>query len=129
LFYNKNMKKLLLVPFLIVLSFCSPDFYRYNVKMGIKAARMRLWKEALYRFQRASTYRETAEVYNDMAVAYEALGDFKKAEYCYNKALQLDPRNERIRANYAIFQELKKRQKFKEKLPPEKMRRKRKGKK
>lgn len=113
----------------MVLSFCSPDFYRYNVNMGIKAAQMRLWKEALYRFQRASTYRETAEVYNDMAVAYEALGDFKKAETCYSKALLLDPRNERIRANFAIFQELNKRHKAKERPSSEKERKKGKGKK
>lgn len=127
--YNKNMKKLLLVPLLLIFSFCSPDFYKSNVNLGIKAAQIRLWKEALYRFQRASTYRETAEVYNNMAVAYEALGDFKKAEACYKKALLLDPRNEKIRANFAIFQELNKRRKAKVKPSSKKGGKKGKGKK
>ncbi len=100
---------LLTIIFIFFASSCSPDFYKYNIDLGIKAAKMRLWKEALYRFKRAATYKETAKAYNNMAVAYEALGDFKAAEKCYLKALALDPRNEKIRANYAIFQELKKR--------------------
>lgn len=105
----ETMKRfvLLLLPFLF-LSFCSPDFYKYNLDLGIRSAKYRLWKEALYRFKRAAKYRETAEVYNNMAVAYEALGDFENAKKCYEKALSLAPTNREIRSNYAIFLELTK---------------------
>ncbi len=71
---------------------------------------MRLWKEALYRFKRAAELRETAQAYNNLAVAYEAVGDFERAEECYKKALNLDPNNRHIRANYAIFLELKRKE-------------------
>ncbi len=100
---------------LLLLPACSLDFYKENLNLGIKAARMRLWKEALYRFQRAAAIKETAQAYNNMAVAYEALGDFEKAEECYKKALSLDPQNRLIRANYAIFLELKRKGKGQEK--------------
>ncbi len=104
------MRKFLLLAF-IFLSACAPDFYRYNIDLGIKAAKLKLWKEALYRFKRAVELKPTAEAYNNLAVAYEALGDFKRAEECYKKALKLEPNNTKIRANYAIFLELKKRRK------------------
>ncbi len=104
------MRKFLLLA-LLFLAACSPDFYRYNIDLGIKAAKLKLWKEALYRFKRAAELKPTAEAYNNLAVAYEALGDFKKAEECYKKALKLEPNNSKIRANYAIFLELKKRRK------------------
>ncbi len=102
------MKKLLLLG-LLLLPYCAPNFYRYNIDLGIKAAKLKLWKEALYRFKRAAELRPTAEAYNNLAVAYEAVGDFKRAEECYRKALKMAPQNEKIRANYAIFLELKKR--------------------
>jgi len=93
---------------LFFLPFCSPNFYHYNIDLGIKSAKMRLWKEALYRFKRATEIKETAQAYNNMAVAYEALGNFKEAEKCYKKALKFAPKDREIRANYAIFLELRK---------------------
>ncbi len=93
---------------LFFLPFCSPNFYHYNIDLGIKSAKMRLWKEALYRFKRATEIKKTAQAYNNMAVAYEALGNFKKAKKCYKKALELAPKDREIKANYAIFLELSK---------------------
>ncbi len=108
------MKKLVFLT-LLLLPACSLNLYKENLSLGIRAARLRLWKEALYRFQRAAELRETAQAYNNMAVAYEALGDFERAEECYKKALALDPKNRLIKANYAIFLELKRKVKGREK--------------
>jgi len=78
-----------------------------QVEFGIAVAQRGLWKEALYRWERATEIDPTyAAAYNNLAVAYEQLGDFEKARSAYEKALEIEPNNLTIRQNYDLFKEI-----------------------
>jgi Tfp pilus assembly protein PilF len=78
-----------------------------QVQFGIDVAQKGLWKEALYRWEKAVELDPTyAAAFNDLAVAYEHEGLFDKARQAYTKALQLDPNNVSIKQNYDYFKEL-----------------------
>jgi Flp pilus assembly protein TadD len=78
-----------------------------QVEFGIAVAQRGLWKEALYRWERATEIDPTyAAAYNNLAVAYEQLGDFEKARDAYEKALEIEPNNLTIRQNYDLFKEI-----------------------
>ena len=69
-------------------------------------ARMNLWREALFRFQRAVDINPSdAMAHNNLAVAWEANGDFEKARKEYLEALKLDRANQYIQKNYSRFVE------------------------
>ena len=73
---------------------------------GVQMARMNLWREALFRFQRAVQINpEDAMAHNNLAVAWEANGDFEKARKEYLEALKLDRSNQYIQKNYSRFVE------------------------
>jgi tetratricopeptide (TPR) repeat protein len=76
-----------------------------QVKFGIEAAQMGLWQEAMFRWQRALAINPySAIVHNNMAVAYETLGQFDEAAKAYEKALAYSKnRHEEIRENYEQF--------------------------
>lgn len=79
---------------------------REQMRQGVEAAVAGLWQEAAFRFERARALgRETPELLNNLAVAYEALGRYEEALATYKKALELAPTNSRIRRNYARFAE------------------------
>ncbi len=65
-----------------------------------------LWREAAFRFEQARELEPNrATVWNNLAVAYEALGRFEDARQAYQRALQLDPENRLLRRNYTRFVE------------------------
>ena len=69
-------------------------------------ARMNLWREALFRFHRAVEINPSdAMARNNLAVAYEANGDFDNARKEYLEALKLDRSNQYIQKNYSRFVE------------------------
>src|ERR1700753_3136722 len=73
---------------------------------GVQSAKMNLWREALFRFQRAVEINPNdAMARNNLAVAYEANGDFEKARLTYIEALKLDHSNQYIQKNYSRFNE------------------------
>ena len=83
------------------------DDARKQVEFGMTVASRGLWREAIYRWQRAVEIDPTyAEAYNDLAVAYEHEGDLDKARQSYEKALQLAPGNTAIKQNYDLFKEI-----------------------
>lgn len=64
-------------------------------------AKQGLWKEAYMRWQKvAASGQESAKVHNNMAIALESMGKTEEAEKEYRKALEMDPNNPRIKANY-----------------------------
>ncbi len=80
---------------------------RDQVDFGIKVATQGLWREAVYRWERAVELDPTyPAAYNNLAIAYEAQGQFEKARDAYEKAIALDPKNQFIRQNYDLFKEI-----------------------
>src|SRR5947208_11218622 len=80
---------------------------RSQVDFGVNVAQRGLWREAIYRWERAVEIDPTyAAAYNDLAVAYEHEGQLEKARQAYDKALALDPNNTQIRQNYELFKEI-----------------------
>ena|SRR5215467_712426 len=80
---------------------------RSQVDFGINVAQRGLWREAIYRWEKAVELDpKYAAAYNDLAIAYEHEGQLEKARKAYDKALELDPNNTQIRQNYDLFKEI-----------------------
>jgi Tfp pilus assembly protein PilF len=78
-----------------------------QVEFGISVAQRGLWKEALYRWQRATEIDPTyAAGFNNLAVGYEHEGMLDKAAEAYERALKLDPNNALVRQNFELFKEI-----------------------
>jgi Tfp pilus assembly protein PilF len=99
----------------LVLAFSVPPAFagtprneaKAHVEFGIEVAQKGLWKEALYRWEKAVEIDPTyAAAFNNLAIAYEHEGQFEKARKAYDKAIALDPKNASIRQNYEFFKEI-----------------------
>ena len=78
-----------------------------QVEFGIQVAQRGLWKEAIYRWERATQMDPSyAAAFNNLAVAYEHEGQLAKAREAYEKALALEPENALVRQNYDLFKEI-----------------------
>lgn len=78
-----------------------------QVDFGISVAQRGLWREAIYRWERATQIDPTyAAAHNNLAIAYEHEGDLTKARAAYEKAMQLEPNNAFIKQNYELFREI-----------------------
>ena len=85
---------------------------------GVRMARMNLWREALFRFQRAVDMNPAdAQARNNLAVAYEANGDFENALKHYREAIRLDKSNQHIQKNYSRFVEFTSRNRKRQQRP------------
>ncbi len=77
-----------------------------QVEFGIEVAQKGLWREAIYRWQKAVELDpDNASARNNLGVAYEQEGDFELAEQEYKRALDIDSENVYIRQNYELFRE------------------------
>ena len=75
-----------------------------EVDFGVSMAKRGLWAEALFRFQQADKDRPNdPEILNNMAVAYEAVGQFEEALETYKRALQAGPTNSDLKRYYSAF--------------------------
>jgi len=73
---------------------------------GARMARLGFWHEALFRFEKAAeVHPDDPQIQNDLAVAYESVGDTTKALAAYKRALELAPNDQKIKRNYARFAE------------------------
>src|SRR6266571_3893755 len=80
---------------------------RSQVEFGISVAERGLWREAIYRWEKAIELDPTsAAAYTVLAIAYEHEGQLEKARKAYEKALELDPNNTQIHQNYDLFKEI-----------------------
>jgi len=78
-----------------------------QVEFGVNVALRGLWREAIYRWEKAVEIDPTyAAAFNDLAVAYEHEGQLDKARKAYEKALEVEPNNAQIRQNYELFKEI-----------------------
>lgn len=77
-----------------------------QMDFGVRMAKTNLWREALFRFERAVEIDPgNPMALNNLAVAYEGIGEFEKARDAYARALQLDKSNQHIQKNYSRFVE------------------------
>jgi len=77
------------------------------VDFGITVAQRGLWREAIYRWEKATELDPTyASAFNNLAVGYEHEGQMDKARQAYEKAIALAPKDQQIRQNYELFREI-----------------------
>jgi Flp pilus assembly protein TadD len=82
-----------------------------QVEFGILVAQRGLWKEAAYRWERATELDPTySAAWNNLGIGYEQLGRFDDARRAYEKAIDVEPGNTYIRNNYDLFREIYDRQ-------------------
>ena len=82
-----------------------------QVEFGIVVAQRGLWKEAAYRWERATEIDPGySAAWNNLGIGYEQLGRFDDARRAYEKALEVEPSNTYIRNNYDLFREIYDRQ-------------------
>ncbi len=80
---------------------------REQVEFGINVAQRGLWREAIYRWEKAVELDPNyAAAFNDLGIGYEHEGQLDKARKAYEKAIALDPNNSQIRQNYDLFKEI-----------------------
>jgi Tfp pilus assembly protein PilF len=80
---------------------------KQQVEFGIEVAQRGLWREAIYRWERATQLDPTyAAAFNNLAIAYEHEGQLEKARGAYEKAVALDPGNAMIKQNFDLFKEI-----------------------
>src|ERR1035438_205402 len=73
---------------------------------GSQMARKGFWREALFRYEKAAAqHPESAEIQNNLGVAYESVGETSYALAAYKRALELAPQDAKIKRNYARFAE------------------------
>jgi Flp pilus assembly protein TadD len=102
-----------LVAFVLTLAAAAPAIAdarsdaQKQVEFGINVAQRGLWREAIYRWVRATQIDPSyAAAYNNLAVAYEHEGEFDKARTAYEKAIELDPENALVKQNFELFKEI-----------------------
>ncbi len=77
-----------------------------QLSFGVNMARRGLWSEALFRFKRAEKSEPgNSRIMNNLAVAYEAVGQFDEALGYYKRALKADSSSREVKRNYSRFVE------------------------
>jgi len=76
-----------------------------QIAFGVEMAKRGLWSEALFRFKQANFKKPGNPRVLNLAVAYEALGNFEKALDYYQEAIKADPGNKELKRNYSRFVE------------------------
>ncbi len=111
------MRTRLWLALLLVVGFASPALAdrrsdaKAQVEFGIVVAQRGLWKEASYRWERATELDPAyGAAWNNLGIGYEQLGRFDDARKAYEKAIEVEPSNTYIRNNYDLFREIYDRQ-------------------
>ncbi len=80
---------------------------RALVAFGIDVAQRGLWREAIYRWEKATQLDPTyASAFNNLGVGYEHEGQMEKARQAYEQAMALAPNDQQIRQNFELFKEI-----------------------
>ena len=77
-----------------------------QVEFGIAVAQRGLWREAIYRWERATQIDPTyAAAHNNLAIAYEHEGAGQSSRGV-REGVELEPGNSFIKQNYELFKEI-----------------------
>jgi Tfp pilus assembly protein PilF len=91
----------------LLLAAARPPTPKEQMKFGVAAAQQGLWREAIFRWEKLVKIEPVnARLLNNLAVAYESIGDVEGAGRSYREALRLAPASKEIRDNYNSFMEL-----------------------
>lgn len=83
------------------------DSPKEEMRFGAEAAQRGLWREAAFRWEKVlKNDPDNPRLRNNLAVAYESLGQFDLARQEYEAARRLDPDSKEIRGNLESFREL-----------------------
>ena len=94
----------IMLPLVILLSACTSSRPIDQINFGIKAARLDLWDEAIFRWKKyLQVEPESSSAHNNLAVAYEKKALWEEAKEQYEIALQYDPKDKHILSNYKQF--------------------------
>ncbi len=75
-----------------------------QIRFGTEMAKQGNWREALFRWQKALVHDPTnVRLHNNIAVAFENLGEYEKAEAEYRTALAAPSVPDEVRENYEFF--------------------------
>ena len=103
------MKRALLLVLLLLVPGPAPAAEKSSgqqVKFGIDVAQQGMWREALFRFERAVEIDpRNSSALNNLAVAQEQMGEFEEARKNYERALEIKPDDLYIQQNYDLFRE------------------------
>lgn len=87
-----------------------------QIRFGADMARQGNWHEAIFRWQRAlAADPNSPRIHNNLAVAYESLGAYDKADAEYRAAAALPDAPEEVGRNHELFEKFYKR--YKEAVP------------
>jgi Tfp pilus assembly protein PilF len=94
----------IVLPLIFLTIACSSYRSTDQIDFGIKAARLDLWEEAIFRWKKYLQIEpESAAAHNNLAVAYEKKGLWEEAKEQYDLALKFDPKDKHILSNYKQF--------------------------
>ena len=75
-----------------------------ELEFGRQAAKFGLWNEAIFRWEKVvKEDPDNSDALNNLAVAYESVGNYEMASDLYEKALALDEDSADIRKNLKRF--------------------------
>ena len=84
----------------------TPEEVKQQLSFGVRAAREDHWEEAIYRWQKVLQMdAENMMAHNNLAVAYEQLGEYAQAMEEYQQAYRLNSENEAVKNNLERFKE------------------------
>lgn len=85
----------------LILYSCAGKSYSSEFDFANNLAKKGLWEEAYMRWQKIlDSGKESAALYNNIAIALENMGKPEEAEKAYKKALKLSPDSSKIKSNY-----------------------------
>src|SRR5262245_55254641 len=81
----------------------APDAEK-QIRFGTEMAEQGNWREAMFRWRRALTSDpDNPRLHNNLAVAYESIGDYARADTEYRAALASPQAPDEVRKNYELF--------------------------